>query len=69
MLLSSAAAREGITLIRVMDADIRPEPDEAEREAILAALAADAAAARPASEWAEALLPGRDGKDGAPYPE
>jgi hypothetical protein len=50
-------------------ADISPEPDEDEREAILAALAADAATRPGASGWAEALLPAREGEDGAPYPE
>jgi len=50
-------------------ADITPQPDADEREAILAALATDGAARPAASEWAEALLPVRDGGDGAPYPE
>jgi hypothetical protein len=51
-------------------ADITPEPDEDEREAILAALAADASGTRStAAGWAEALLPARGGEDGAPYPE
>ena len=36
---------------------ITPEPDEAERKAILAALAADEAEQSGASEWAAALLP------------
>ena len=50
--------------------DITPEPDEDEREAILAALATADAAAQPAvSDWAEALLPARNGEDGAPYPD
>ena len=50
--------------------DITPEPNEDEREAIRAALAAADAAARPAvSDWAEALLPARNGEDGAPYPD
>jgi hypothetical protein len=50
--------------------DITPEPDEDEREAILAALAAADAAAQPAvSDWAEPLLPARNGEDGAPYPD
>jgi hypothetical protein len=50
--------------------DITPEPDEGEREAILAALAAGDAATQPGvSAWAEAVLPARNGEDGAPYPE
>ena len=47
-------------------ADITPQPDEGEREAILAALAADAATRTVASDWAEALLPGRASEDDAP---
>lgn len=39
---------------------ITPEPDESERKAILAALDAEEAERPVASEWAEALLPGRD---------
>jgi hypothetical protein len=50
----------------VQSVDITPEPDEDEREAILAALGAYAASWRVASDWAEALLPGRDGDDDAP---
>jgi hypothetical protein len=44
---------------------ITPEPDEAERKAILAALAAEA---RPpaVSGWAEALLPLRRGEEEEP---
>jgi hypothetical protein len=54
----------------VESADITPEPDEDERAAVLAALAADAAAAqRGASPWAETVLPKPEGEDGAPYPE
>ena len=54
----------------VESADITPEPDKDEREAILAALAAGDIATHPAvSGWAEALLPPRDGEDGTPYPE
>jgi hypothetical protein len=42
-----------------MDLEIAPEPSEAERRAVLAALAeADAEAPRP-SPWAAALLPPR----------
>jgi hypothetical protein len=44
----------------VKPVEITPEPDEAERRAILAALA-DEDAEKPAeSAWADALLPGRD---------
>jgi hypothetical protein len=50
-------------------AEITPEPDEDEREAILAALAADVVAKPASPEWAEAVLPARAGEDGAPYPE
>jgi hypothetical protein len=42
-----------------MTARITPEPDEAEREAILAALAAEDAEQPATSEWARALLPTR----------
>jgi hypothetical protein len=38
--------------------EITPEPDEDEREAILAALAEEAGP--PPSPWAQALLPGRE---------
>ena len=49
-----------------MSVRITPEPGEAEREAILAALAA-ADAEQPAhSEWAAALLPARDGEEPEP---
>jgi hypothetical protein len=53
-----------ITLQRV--AEITPEPDAAERKAILAALAAEEAQERPASPWAEALLPSRGGDEDEP---
>jgi hypothetical protein len=43
-----------------MSVRITPEPDEAERKAILAALAAEAAERRAGSEWAAALLPAHD---------
>jgi hypothetical protein len=39
---------------------ITPEPDEAERQAILAALAAEEAEQPVVSEWAAALLPACD---------
>ena len=44
--------------------EIAPEPDEAERKAILAALAEEEADRPADSAWAEALLPGHD--DGEP---
>jgi hypothetical protein len=68
---SSAGLRSGITLSWVVEpVDITPEPDEDEREAIIAALAAADAATQPAaSDWADGVLPGRDGEDGAPYPQ
>jgi hypothetical protein len=41
--------------------EISPEPDAAERAAILAVLAEEAEEeARPPSPWAEALLPARE---------
>jgi hypothetical protein len=42
---------------------ITPEPDEAERNAILAALAADEAERPAVSEWSAALLPDRDDEE------
>jgi len=39
---------------------ITPEPDEAERRAILAVLATEEAEQPGASEWAAALLPARE---------
>jgi hypothetical protein len=44
----------------VVPVQITPEPDEAERKAILAALAAEEAEQSGASEWAAAVLPVRD---------
>ena len=44
--------------------EITPEPDEAERKAILAALAEEDADEPGGSAWADALLPGHD--DGEP---
>jgi hypothetical protein len=41
-------------------AEITPEPAEAERKAILAALAAEEAEQPAVSEWAAALRPARD---------
>jgi hypothetical protein len=43
--------------------EISPEPDEAERTAILEALAAEEAAQEGISPWAAALLPQRDEDD------
>jgi hypothetical protein len=52
----------GITLFWVVQSvEITPEPDEDEREAILAALADEEATPFPA-------LPRPDGVDDAPYP-
>lgn len=46
---------------------ITPEPDEGERKAILAALAAEEAEERrTASAWAEALLPAPGGGEDEP---
>jgi hypothetical protein len=50
----------------VVLSQITPEPDEAERRAILATLAAEEAERSAASEWAEALLPRRDGDPNEP---
>jgi len=52
---------QAFTLFYAMAVQITPEPDETERQAILAALAAEAAEQFGASEWAAALLPARDG--------
>jgi len=46
-----------------MSIEITPEPGEQEREAILAALAAEAAERTAPSEWVAALLPERDEKE------
>jgi hypothetical protein len=68
MARSSTGLHWAITLIRVVGpSEITPEPEEDERKAILAALAADEAARPAGSEWADALLPVRDDEDGAPY--
>jgi hypothetical protein len=45
---------------------ITPEPDEAERRAMLAALAAEEAERAAVSEWAAALLPARDEEERDP---
>jgi len=49
-----------------MEVEIRPEPDERERTAILAALAAEEEEERATSGWSAALLPVRDSE--APEP-
>ena len=49
-----------------MPLDVTPEPDEAERQAILAALAADEGERPAASEWAAALLPPRNDEEAEP---
>jgi hypothetical protein len=49
-----------------VDYDISPEPEEAERAAILAALGADENEGPPRSSWAESLLPGRLPEEGEP---
>jgi hypothetical protein len=46
-----------------VELEISPQPDEAERAAIEAALEADAAEQPESSAWADALLPGRDQED------
>jgi hypothetical protein len=45
---------------------ITPEPDEAERKAILAALAAEEAEQPAVSEWVATLLPARDDEEHEP---
>jgi len=45
---------------------ITPEPDVAEREAILRALAAEERERQPAHDWAQALLPERGGDETEP---
>jgi len=46
-----------------MNVEISPEPDEGEREAILAALADDAGEPEPLSPWVQAVLPERAGEE------
>ena len=59
----------GITLFWVVQSvDITPEPDEDEREAIVAALAAEAVAQTGASGGAAPASPAPVGVDDAPYP-
>lgn len=52
----------GVTL------EITPEPEEDERKAIVAALAAEEAEREPDSPWARALLPSRDDLVGESQP-
>ena len=49
-----------------MQLEITPEPDEAERKAILAALAAEKSEQPAGSEWAAALLPARNDEESEP---
>jgi hypothetical protein len=49
-----------------MPLEITPEPDETERQAIVAALAAEQAEQPPTSEWAAALLPARNDEEPEP---
>ena len=49
-----------------MPLEITPEPDEGERKAILAALAADDGEQPAASKWAAALLPARNDEEPEP---
>jgi hypothetical protein len=49
-----------------MPLEITPEPDEAERKAILAALAAEDAEQPALSQWASALLPARNDEESEP---
>jgi len=49
-----------------MPLEITPEPDERERKAILAALAADDDEQPAVSEWAAALLPARNDEETEP---
>jgi len=43
--------------------EITPEPDDAERRAILSALADDEAEPARSSAWSDALLPSREGSE------
>jgi hypothetical protein len=49
-----------------MAVEITPEPDDAEREAILAALAAEEAELPAPSAWVAAVLPARDSQETGP---
>jgi hypothetical protein len=44
--------------------EISPQPEESERAAILAALAAEEAEWQESSDWVAALLPQREAEDG-----
>jgi hypothetical protein len=57
---------QAITLFQVVSVQITPEPDEAERKAILAALAAEEVVQPGDSEWAAALLPAREDDEREP---
>jgi hypothetical protein len=46
--------------------EIAPEPTEAERKAIVEALAIEAAERRQGSPWGDALLPVRGGEEDEP---
>jgi hypothetical protein len=46
--------------------EITPEPGEAERKAILAALGAENAERQTGSDWADAQLPERPGEEDEP---
>jgi hypothetical protein len=46
--------------------EITPEPSDEEREAILAALAAQQEERQSGSSWSDALLPGRGGEEAEP---
>jgi hypothetical protein len=50
----------------VVSVQITPEPSDAERKAILAALAVEEAEQPPGSEWAASALPTRETDDGEP---
>jgi hypothetical protein len=50
----------------VVSVQITPEPDDAERRAILEALAAEEAARPASSAWAAAALPTREADDVEP---
>ena len=52
-----------------MDYEISPEPDDAERAAIVAALAADGAEQQRLSPWAQSVLPERSAEADEPYPQ
>lgn len=49
-----------------MPLQITPEPDDAERQAILAALAAEQGEQGTVSNWAATVLPARDSEESEP---